>query len=113
LSLILRKLMGAGRPRELKNRAGEVFGRLRLLRFLLCRIDLPPAFVHGMSAALKPLTESGTPSLFRFGVSHRKPRLIQTRLRQLNRAIPVGVACAIVFRTGLFALGKKVNVGIQ
>ena len=36
LSLILRKLMGAGTPRELKNRAGEVFWRL--LRFLLCRI---------------------------------------------------------------------------
>ncbi len=34
LSLILRKLLGAGTPRELKNRAGEVFGRF--LRFLLC-----------------------------------------------------------------------------
>ena len=33
LSLILRKLLGAGTPRELKNRAGEVFGRF--LRFLL------------------------------------------------------------------------------
>jgi transposase len=34
LSLILRKLLGTGTPRELKNRAGEVFGRF--LRFLLC-----------------------------------------------------------------------------
>jgi transposase len=36
LSLILRKLLGAGTPRELKNRAGQVFSRL--LRFLLCRM---------------------------------------------------------------------------
>jgi hypothetical protein len=34
LSLILRKLLGAGTPRELKNRAGQVFSRF--LRFLLC-----------------------------------------------------------------------------
>src|SRR6202049_2875367 len=33
LSLVLRKLLGAGTPRELKNRAGQVFSRL--LRFLL------------------------------------------------------------------------------
>jgi hypothetical protein len=45
LSLILRKLLGAGTPRELKNRAGQVF--LRLLRILLelgkaiSRIPLP------------------------------------------------------------------------
>ena len=36
LSLILRKLLGAGTPRELKNRAGQVFSRL--LRFLLCQM---------------------------------------------------------------------------
>jgi hypothetical protein len=34
LSLVLRKLLGTGTPRELKNRAGQVFSRL--LRFLLC-----------------------------------------------------------------------------
>ncbi len=34
LSLILRQLLGAGTPRELKNRAGPMFSRL--LRFLLC-----------------------------------------------------------------------------
>ena len=34
LSLILRKLMGAGTPRELRNRAGQVVSRL--LRFVLC-----------------------------------------------------------------------------
>jgi hypothetical protein len=36
LSLILRKLLGAGTPRALRNRAGQVFSRL--LRFLLCRM---------------------------------------------------------------------------
>jgi transposase len=36
LSLILRQLLGAGTPRELKNLAGQVFSRL--LRFLLCRM---------------------------------------------------------------------------
>ena len=36
LSLILRKLLGAGTPRELKNRAGQAFSRL--LHFLLCLI---------------------------------------------------------------------------
>jgi transposase len=42
LSLILRKLLGAGTPRELKNRAGEMVGRL--LRFLLCLMTtLSPA----------------------------------------------------------------------
>src|SRR5450756_2233824 len=34
LSLVLRKLLGAGTPRELKNRVGQVFSRL--LCFLLC-----------------------------------------------------------------------------
>jgi transposase len=38
LSLILRKLLGAGTPRELKNRAGRVFSQL--LRFLLCRMTV-------------------------------------------------------------------------
>jgi transposase len=42
LSLILRKLLGAGTPRELKNRPGQAV--LRLLRFLLCLIaSLSPA----------------------------------------------------------------------
>src|ERR1700691_2097224 len=38
LSLILRKLLGAGTPRELKNRAGQVFWRL--LQFLLCLMTI-------------------------------------------------------------------------
>jgi transposase len=57
LSLILRKLLGAGTPRELKNRAGQVFSRL--LRSLSCwmaggfftrqpnrstRLRMPPSF---------------------------------------------------------------------
>ena len=42
LSLILRKLLGAGTPRELKNRAGQAVSRL--LRFLLCLMTtLSPA----------------------------------------------------------------------
>jgi transposase len=36
LSLILRKLLGAGTPRELKNRAGQMFSRL--LRSLSCQM---------------------------------------------------------------------------
>jgi len=36
LSLILRKLLGAGTPRELKNRAGQIFSRL--LRSLSCQM---------------------------------------------------------------------------
>src|SRR5216684_3090257 len=49
LSLILRKLLGAGTPRELKNRAGEMVGRL--LRFLLCLMTtLSPA--RGLAAAV-------------------------------------------------------------
>jgi transposase len=42
LSLILRKLLGAGTPRELKNRAGQLVARL--LRFVLCLMaTLSPA----------------------------------------------------------------------
>ena len=49
LSLILRKLLGAGTPRELKNRAGEMVGRL--LRFLLCLMTThSPA--RGLAAAV-------------------------------------------------------------
>jgi transposase len=39
LSLILRKLLGAGTPRELKNRAGQAVSRL--LRFVLCLMTPP------------------------------------------------------------------------
>jgi hypothetical protein len=38
LSLILRKLLGAGTPRELKNRAGQVFSRLFFFLVALRRI---------------------------------------------------------------------------
>jgi transposase len=41
LSLILRKLLGAGTPRELKNRAGQVFSRL--LRSLSCWMGAVPS----------------------------------------------------------------------
>src|SRR5215831_259662 len=42
LSLLLRQLLGAGTPRELKNRAGQVVARL--LRFVLCLMaTLSPA----------------------------------------------------------------------
>ena len=56
LSLILRQLLGAGTPRELKNRTGRVF--LRLLRFLLSRMaTVSPA--HRLTAAVgRPLVSS-------------------------------------------------------
>ena len=45
LSLILRKLLGAGTPREWKNRAGQVFSQL--LRFLLgLRKAVSPIWLH-------------------------------------------------------------------
>jgi hypothetical protein len=89
LSLILRKLLGAGTPRELKNRAGQVFSRL--LRFLLgrtktvwrIRLHLPAAglrrdpwpplphtpvtnrnfgqFYHGLLGGPQPLLSGCTP----------------------------------------------------
>jgi hypothetical protein len=65
LSLILRKLLGAGTPRELKNRAGEMFGRL--LRFLLCLMTtLSPArglIYHCWSARhiIFPLPHASSP----------------------------------------------------
>src|SRR5437660_1919180 len=56
LSLILRKLLGAGTPRELKNRAGQAVSRL--LRFALCLMTtLSPA--RRLSAAVgQPLGSS-------------------------------------------------------
>lgn len=50
LSLVLRKLLGAGTPRELKNRAGLVFSRL--LRFLR------PITLHSPVRRLTPLLAS-------------------------------------------------------
>ena len=41
LSLILRKLLGAGTPRELKNRAGQAVSRL--FHFVLCLMTRSPA----------------------------------------------------------------------
>src|ERR1700694_213815 len=58
LSLILRQLLGAGTPRELRNRARQVFSRL--LRFLLCRMTtssllrrLTPTAGQGMAPSLR------------------------------------------------------------
>jgi transposase len=49
LSLILRKLLGAGTPREWKNRAGQVFSQL--LRFLLgLRKAVSPIWLHPPAA---------------------------------------------------------------
>jgi len=53
LSLILRKLLGAGTPRELKNRAGQVF--LRLLRLLGILLELGKA----VSRIPRPSTPTG------------------------------------------------------
>lgn len=59
LSLILRKLLGAGTPRELKNRTGQVFSRL--LRFLLC-LGKAVARIPLRSPAADPRREPSSPS---------------------------------------------------
>ena len=56
LSLILRKLLGAGTPRELKNRAGQVFSRL--LRFLLCLMTTVSPARRLTAAVGQPLVSS-------------------------------------------------------
>ena len=49
LSLILRKLMGAGTPRELKNRAASLV--LRLFLWITCQVSLEGALELGSAAA--------------------------------------------------------------
>ncbi len=56
LSLILRKLLGAGTPRELKNRAGQAVSRL--LRFLLCRMTTVSSARRLTAAVGRPLVSS-------------------------------------------------------
>jgi transposase len=58
LSLILRKLLGAGTPRELKNRAGQVFSRL--LCFLLC-LGKAVSRIQRRSSAAGPRREPSSP----------------------------------------------------
>ena len=58
LSLVLRKLLGAGTPRELNNRAGQVFSRL--LRFLL-GLSTAVSQVHLRSLAAGPQKEPSWP----------------------------------------------------
>src|SRR6266852_4063840 len=71
MSLILRKLLGAGTPRELKNRAGEVFWRL--LRFLLCLMT-PVSPARRLTAAVgQPLVSS-----FRCRMSRHRSRNISS-----------------------------------
>jgi transposase len=67
LSLILRKLLGAGTPRELKNRAGQVF--LRVLRILL---DLGKA-VSRIPLSSTPTGQQSKPSSH-CRVPSRRPR---------------------------------------
>jgi transposase len=62
LSLILRKLLGAGTPRELKNRAGQVLSRL--LCFLLRMITtgpLPQRLTPAAGARMEPSFRCRTP----------------------------------------------------
>jgi transposase len=56
LSLILRKLLGAGTPRELTNRAGQMFSRL--LRFVLCLMTTLSAARRLTAAVGQPLGSS-------------------------------------------------------
>jgi transposase len=69
LSLILRKLLGAGTPRELKNRTGRVFWRL--LRFLLCRMATVSLAQRLTAAVGQPLVSS-----FRCRMPHHRARNI-------------------------------------
>jgi hypothetical protein len=52
LSLVLRKLLGAGTPRELKNRAGRLFSRVQSF---LRRIALPVLVEPLTAAAGEPI----------------------------------------------------------
>jgi transposase len=62
LSLILRKLLGAGTPRELKNRAGQVFSRLFFfllaLREVIWRIWLHPTCAGSRKEPSRPCSTS-------------------------------------------------------
>jgi hypothetical protein len=50
ISLVLRKMLGAGTPRELKNRAAKLL--LRLLEWLTCRSGKPQYRLVWNSATL-------------------------------------------------------------
>ena len=67
LSLILRKLLGAGTPRELKNRAGHAVSRL--LRFLLSRMTTLSSARRLTAAVGQPLVSS-----FRCRTPHHRSR---------------------------------------
>ncbi len=56
LSLILRKLLGASTPRELKNRAGQAVSRL--LRFVLCLMTTLSSARRLSAAVGRPLGSS-------------------------------------------------------
>ena len=71
LSLILRKVLGAGTPRELKNRAGQVLSRL--LRLLLCRMETSSLLRWLSSTAGQQMTPS-----FRCRTSRHRPRFFST-----------------------------------
>jgi len=71
LSLILRKLLGAGTPRELRNRAGRVFSEL--LRFLCDRTAYSPARRLAAATLSQPLVSS-----FRCRMPHHRWRNISS-----------------------------------
>jgi len=70
LSLVLRKLLGAGTPRELKNRAGLVFSRL--LRFLR------PTTLHSPIRRLTAAAGERLVSCFRRRTLHRYSRIFSS-----------------------------------
>ena len=67
LSLILRKLLGAGTPRELRNRAGRVFWRLLHLLMGLTTTVSP-------TRLLTPSIGARRATFFRCRCIHRRPR---------------------------------------
>lgn len=71
LSLILRKMLGAGTPRELKNRAGQLF--LHLLRFLLGLMTTVSRARRLTAAVGQPLVSS-----FRCRMSRHRSRNISS-----------------------------------
>jgi transposase len=71
LSLILRKLLGAGTPRELKNRAGQLFSQL--LRFLMCL-----TMTGSPARRLTPPASERLASSFRCRMFHHRSRNISS-----------------------------------
>jgi hypothetical protein len=70
LSLVLRKLLGAGTPRELKNRAASLI--LRLLLRIACQFS-PETALELESASTPPLPQPIAPSTYTHGYAEIRP----------------------------------------